>query len=159
MGNPKGASCIAFLTMSADQPSCVGASCDIAATATGHDGMTYMTPTTLKTPKDQCLPAAQHCVTSVRPRQDCPGKATHTVLLACVSAADICHEQTLQTLRFAERARSRNLPGAAPLPPTRRFWESAPHPVGLRMTGSSCSSTRPGHPVLTAHQSLTGAIA
>ena len=48
--------------------------------------------------------------------QDCPGKATHTVLLACVSAADICHEQTLQTLRFAERARSRNLPGAALLP-------------------------------------------
>lgn len=47
-------------------------------------------------------------------RQDCPGKATHTVLLACISAADICHEQTLQTLRFAERARSRNLPGAAP---------------------------------------------
>lgn len=46
-------------------------------------------------------------------RQDCPGKATHTVLLTCVSAADICHEATLQTLRFAERARSRNLPGAA----------------------------------------------
>ncbi len=72
-------------------------------------------------------PAAQHCVTCVRPRQDCPGKATHTVLLACVSAADICHEQTLQTLRFAERARSRNLPGAAPLLPT-----AAPE------SGSSC---------------------
>ena len=61
------------------------------------------------------LRAAQCRMTCVRPRQDCPGKATHTVLLACVSAADICHEQTLQTLRFAERARSRNLPGSAPL--------------------------------------------
>ena len=51
----------------------------------------------------------------MRLRQDCPGKATHTVLLTCVSAADVCHEATLQTLRFAERARSRNLPGAVTL--------------------------------------------
>lgn len=57
-----------------------------------------------------------HCTYGHELSQDCPGKATHTVLLACVTAADICHEQTLQTLRFAERARLRNLPGALPLP-------------------------------------------
>ena len=43
--------------------------------------------------------------------QDTPGRESETILLACLSSADTCHEHSLQTLRFAERAQARNLPG------------------------------------------------